>query len=116
MGKNDFGAAHWSSDKVYERKKKSYDAARRLADQKGDILQMELVFPLNISWIGLLAMHGALCLALRHPQFKGPSRQLVASSVKQMGKYLVDNGILTPEQLAEAEQLEVKEGSADLKG
>lgn len=103
MPKNDFGAEHWSSDKVYQRKKKSYDAARRLADQKGDILQMEQTFPLQISWIGLMAMHGALCLALRHPQFKGQSRQLVVSATKQLGKYLVDNGILTPEQLNEAD-------------
>lgn len=61
-----------------------------------------------------MAMHGALCLALRHPQFRGPSRELVVSTVKQLGKYLVDNGILTANQLAAAESLEVKEGSEDL--
>ncbi len=103
-GKQDFGAAHWSSDKVYDRKKKSYDAARRLVDQKGDILQMEQVFPLKISWLGLMAMHGSLCLALRHPKFKGDSRQLVVCITRQIGKYLVENGICSTEIIEEAEK------------
>ncbi len=77
---------------------------------------MEQTFSLKISWIGLLATHGALCLALRHPHFNGHSRQLVVCVTKQLGKYLLDYGILTPEQLEEAMQLEVKEGSTDLKG
>lgn len=59
-------------------------------------------------------MHGALCLALRHPQFRGPSRSLVVSIVKQLGKYLVDEELLTPQQLAEAQKLEAQEGSEDL--
>ncbi len=59
-------------------------------------------------------MHGALCLALRHPQFTGPSRSLVVSITKQLGKYLVDEELLTPQQLAAAQQLEAEEGSEDL--
>ncbi len=116
MSKSDYGSEHWSSNKVYERKKKAWDDARRLADLKGDLLQRETTIPLRISWLSLMGMHGALCLALRHPQFKGPSRALVATATKKIGKYLVDNGILTSEQLAEAQQLEAEEGSPDLKG
>lgn len=119
MGKNDFGAGHWSSDKVWERRKrhKAKDDAARLVQEKGkDFLEMEVTIPLRISWISLLALHGALCLALRHPQFRGPSRGLVVNATQQIGKYLVDNGLLTPEQLAEAQQLEAEEGSSDLKG
>ncbi len=59
-------------------------------------------------------MHGALCLALRHPQFTGASRYLVVSITKQLGKYLVDEGLLTPQQLAQAQKLEAEEGSDDL--
>lgn len=96
--------------KISERKQ-----AERLVKDKGeDFLQDEVTIPLITSRISILAMHGALCLALRHPQFIGPSRQLVVNITKQLGKYLVDEGLLTPEQLQEAQQLEAEEGSEDL--
>lgn len=106
-GKNDFGASHWSSDKVWERRKRrqAKDDAERLVREKGrDFLEQEITIPLIISRIGLLAMHGSLCLALRHPQFKGESRQLVVSTTRQIGRYLVENGICSPEIIEEAEK------------
>jgi hypothetical protein len=69
---------------------------------------------LSISYLDLMAMHGALCLALRHPQFTGPTRAMIVTAVKEIGKGLVNAGILTPEQLAETQRIEAEEGSEDL--
>jgi len=48
-----------------------------------------------------LAVHGYLCLALRHPAMTGPSRHLVAAVVRQLGEVLVARGALTAAELAE---------------
>lgn len=61
-----------------------------------------------------MAVHGSLCLALRHPQNRGAARPLVVAFTKSLGEWLVHCGALTPEQLVEAQQLEAEEGSADL--
>lgn len=61
-----------------------------------------------LTWI---TVHGNLCLALRHPQNRGPSRKLAVEFVKELGKALVEWKALTPEQLKAAEKLEVEEGS-----
>jgi len=61
-----------------------------------------------------LAIHGNLCLALRHPANKGPSRPLVVNFTKQLGKKLVEWGVLTHQQLKSAEKLEIEEGSTDV--
>ena len=91
-----------------------HQAKRLVKDQGIDFLIEEVTIPLTISRIGLMALHGSLCLALRHPQFTGPSREIVINATKQIGKYLVDTGILTAQQLSEAEKLEAEEGSQDL--
>jgi hypothetical protein len=70
--------------------------------------------PLKANYLTLMAVHGALCLALRHPEFKGSVREIVVAFTQCLGKWLVDGGILSPEQLAEAQQLEASEGSRDL--
>lgn len=61
-----------------------------------------------------MAVHGALCMALRHPHFKGHSRQLVVDFTKSLGEFLVQAEALTPEQLRKAMKLEAKNGSLDL--
>jgi len=53
-------------------------------------------------------------LALRHPANKGPSRPLVVNFTKQLGKKLVEWGVLTHQQLKSAEKLEIEEGSTDV--
>lgn len=63
-----------------------------------------------LTWI---TVHGNLCLALRHPQNRGPSRKLAVEFTKALGKALVEWGALTPEQLKEAEKLEAEEGSSE---
>jgi hypothetical protein len=66
----------------------------------------------GITW---MAVHGNLCLALRHPKNTGPSRQLIDDFLLQLGGYLVDAGVLTAEELAEAEGLEATERRRQLK-
>jgi len=61
-----------------------------------------------------LTVHGNLCLALRHPQNQGPSRRFVVDFVKQLGELLVAWGVITDEERAAAERIEVEEGSLDL--
>jgi hypothetical protein len=73
-----------------------------------------LIVPVNTNTLTAMAVHGALCLALRHPDFKGKSRQLVVEFTKSLGEWLVHAGALTPEQLRSAEELEAKEGSPDM--
>lgn len=74
-----------------------------------------IIIPVNTNTLTAMAVHGALCLALRHPHFKGPSRQFVVEFTKSLGEWLVHAGALTPEQLRSAEELEAMEGSLDLK-
>lgn len=88
-------------------------------DRRGDRMITDPNFwkrevQVNISLLDLMAMHGALCLALRHPQFKGEVRAMIVRAVKLIGNNLVTNGALTPEQLAVAQQIEAAEGSGDL--
>jgi hypothetical protein len=52
------------------------------------------------------AVHGSLQLALRHPQYVGASRAMVEMFVRDLGLWLVEQGLLTPAMLAEAERRE----------
>jgi hypothetical protein len=65
-----------------------------------------------LTWI---TVHGNLCLALRHPQNRGPSRKWIVDFTKALGKALVEWGALTPQQLEEAEKLEAEEGSGEFR-
>jgi hypothetical protein len=56
-----------------------------------------------LSW---MAVHGNLCLALRHPANDGLSRDLVRQFRDRLGRMLVEAGMLTREQLLEATALE----------
>jgi hypothetical protein len=49
-----------------------------------------------------MAVHGNLCLALRHPQNQGESRALLVSMIHKLGRLLVDEGILTAEEMNRA--------------
>jgi hypothetical protein len=64
-----------------------------------------------LTWLGV---HGNLCLALRHPGNRGPGRRLIIAFVKNLGKTLVNFGVITESQLKAAEKLEIEEGSSDL--
>jgi hypothetical protein len=56
-----------------------------------------------------LAIHGNLCLALRHPQNQGDSRALLVGFVHRLSKLLVERGILTAEEMRAATKLEEDE-------
>lgn len=63
-----------------------------------------LLNPLN-----LMALHGFLCLALRHPGTKDHAcRPAIVEMVKQIGITLVDLGVMTPEQLTQIEKTETE--------
>lgn len=66
----------------------------------------EVLVKVNV--LTLMAVHGNLLLALRHPQNTGESRDLVLNFCKQIGEELVLLGALTPEQLEEAYKAEGK--------
>lgn len=112
MPKDDYGASHWSSDKVWERRKKSIKMISHEVPTDPAFWRQRVT--LNLDALTLLAIHGSLCLALRHPQNKGESRHIVVSFVKQIGQHMVNLGILSSEQLRQIERIEAEEGSPDL--
>jgi len=61
---------------------------------------------MNFDLITVLALHGAVVLALRHPGMKGSTRDVLGRAVAQMEQLLVARGALTPEQVAEAHRVE----------
>jgi len=62
-----------------------------------------------------LTIHGNLCLALRHPENQGPSREYIVNFVKNLGRKLVEWGVYTETELEYAERIEVEEGSYDFR-
>lgn len=68
----------------------------------------------RVNVLTLMAVHGNLLLALRHPLNLGESRDLVLNFCKQIGEELVLLGALTPEQLKEAYRMEAEEGTPEL--
>lgn len=69
---------------------------------------------INLNVITLMAVHGNLLLALRHPQNIGESRDLVIDFCKQIGEELVLLGAMAPEQLKMAYTVESERGIPEL--
>ena len=65
-----------------------------------------------ITWLNI---HGNLCLALRHPENRGPSRIYIAAFTKMLGHFLVDSGAITEQELQAAENFEANLGSKEFK-
>lgn len=58
-----------------------------------------------------MAVHGHLCLALRHPGTRDlTTRPLVVRAVKRLGQLMVQQGAFTVEELAAIERVEAEEG------
>lgn len=53
-----------------------------------------------------MAVHGNLCLALRHPQNAGASREYVEKFVRKLSALLVERGLITQSQIDDATRLE----------
>lgn len=57
----------------------------------------------------VMALHGSLLLALRHPAYTGPSRALVEGFVEALEAQLVEVGALTPDDVTEVHRVEAAE-------
>lgn len=69
---------------------------------------------INLNVITLMAVHGNLLLALRHPRNQGTSRDLIIDFCKQIGEELVLLGAMAPEQLKLAYTVESERGIPEL--
>jgi hypothetical protein len=72
-------------------------SARAAARKEGSVSAQLIVW---------CAVHGNLQLALRHSENQGPSRSLAEAFLRDLGEWLVREGMLTPEILAENERRE----------
>ena len=54
-----------------------------------------------LTWFGV---HGNLILGLRHPENRGPSTRFVKTFARELGRRLVEEGLLTPAELADIEK------------
>jgi len=70
----------------------------------------ELVY-LEFNMLEVLSIHGNLCLALRHPQNAGMSRQTVLEIVQRLSAIIVDRGVMTPVEMEQALKVERQSGS-----
>lgn len=66
---------------------------------------------IEFNMLGVLSIHGNLCLALRHPQNAGMSRQTVLEIVQRLSAIIVERGIMTPLEMEHALQVERRTGS-----
>ncbi len=73
---------------------------------------------IEFSMLGVLSIHGNLCLALRHPQNAGASRQIVVDIIQHLAAIIVARGIMTPLEMEHATRLEAQAmgRSGDLNG
>jgi hypothetical protein len=70
------------------------------------LLELVLVEESLFVW---MAIHGNLCLALRHPANRGASRHYIESFVHKLGQLLIEKGVFTAEEIATAQVLEQEE-------
>jgi hypothetical protein len=72
---------------------------RKSPDEK-----LRMVIPVHFDAITLMAVAGACQLALRHPEYKGPSSELVKNFAEQSLRKLKEEGVLTDAELLTAFQ------------
>ena len=61
-----------------------------------------------------MAIHGNLCLALRHPENRGLSARYMEDFVRKLGRLLVEKGVMTQAELDQAWALELQERTRQL--
>jgi hypothetical protein len=86
------------TDQEIEEAEKSLDVSR---------LDMRVTFEMDA--LELLAIHGCLCLGLRHPHFQGPTRSLILQFVKDAEIKLLEIGLIRPEHIRIIHQVEAEE-------
>lgn len=72
--------------------------------------RLHIIHVIRIDGLHLMAIHGNLCLALRHPANTGPSREIVEKIVQAIEKELVNCGAFTEEEIQEIHLTEIKAG------
>lgn len=66
------------------------------------------IIPMRMDGLTLLALHGACCLGLRHPEFKGPSRNIVLKFVNMAEGRLIGIGALNKKDVRNIHRTENK--------
>jgi hypothetical protein len=66
---------------------------------------------LNAPLLTWLAVHGNLCLALRHPANLGKSRERMVGLIRTISVLLVDSGFMTQEEMDQATRYEAQQGN-----
>ena len=83
--------------------------SKKWAEQAASRLAMTEPIVVETNGLTWMAVHGAICLGCRHPAYLGPSRTLVIAFVRELGKRLVEAGVLTEAELQEVERCERQE-------
>jgi len=65
--------------------------------------------PVVFDVLCLMVIHGCICLALRHPQFTGPSRKVALDFIEKVERALLKANILDQEDIEYIHQVEREE-------
>ena len=74
-----------------------------------DTSKLEIDIGIYVDGLHLIAVHGACCLALRHPAFTGPLRKLVLEFIEAAEWKLKQIGAINEEDIKEIHQVEQEE-------
>ena len=74
-----------------------------------DMTKAEDLAAVEADLLTWMAIHGNLCLALRHPGNQGPSAQLVSDFAHALLAMLIDRGLLSPAEADQVSRVEVEE-------
>jgi hypothetical protein len=94
-------SAHFAEDLIPHASPSAADLAREMQEPDSNVRDAYIAFaerfgaqsiPVESEGIVWLSIIGALQLALRHPEFRGPSSKIVREFVRQMVKRFVDDG------------------------
>jgi len=75
-----------------------------------DLSKAKLMFEVHADAMTWMAVHGNLCLALRHPANRGESREQMIAVIHQLGENLVACGLLTQAEMDDAMRYEFEQG------
>ena len=67
------------------------------------------IIDLQMSALHLLAVHGNVCLGLRHPNNKGPNRQLALEFINYAEQKLKAAGLINDQDIEEIHRIEWEE-------
>lgn len=67
------------------------------------------IITMSFTAIQLMAIHGNVCLGLRHPQNRGISRAIVKSFILDAEKKLVECGLLNEDDIRKIHRVENEE-------